>query len=171
MVQSPPYTGRPEPYATENISDQSTRTSTQGDSQGFTPPWAIKTPFHGMMQASFDTLKKLSHLPPNWDSYGALPPTPVALAVTKHFLTEIDTMLGQYADHHVQPELIVPLADGGVQIEWSTRAGELDIQVGPTGTFGYLWTDQREPKPLYREADNSSWETIIQLIIVFVLES
>lgn len=170
MVQSPPYTGRPEPYAVENVTDQSANTSTLGDSQGFTPPWAIRVPSHGMMQASFDTLRELSRLQPNWDSYGASPPTRLAITLAKHLLTETNNILGQYAGHRVQPELIVPLADGGVQIEWSSHMGELDIQVSPTGALGYLWIDQRRAEPIYREGDNSSWETVIRLIATFILE-
>lgn len=70
----------------------------------------------------------------NWDGYGAPPldhstlDRALALLAT---ITERET---------VEPSL-VPSAHGGVQLEWHTLRGDLEIELEPSGSISILYTD------------------------------
>lgn len=63
---------------------------------------------YGMINAE-GALKAVSHLPENWDSYGAEPPSDAAVAASKSILTALCKSL-------ILPSTIVPSATGGVSI-------------------------------------------------------
>ena len=51
----------------------------------------------------------LSHLPPNWDTYGALAPNQKAIDLTKEFLLAIDD---------VPPTAIMPSVENGIGLTY-----------------------------------------------------
>lgn len=71
-------------------------------------------------QRAVAELAQLERLTPDWDGYGGLPVARVhanrALRFLRRFMTDQSPM----------PE-IVPLADGGVQLEWRLPAGRVDF--------------------------------------------
>lgn len=68
-------------------------------------------------------LAEIAALPADWDSYGARPISPVAIAETRRLLA---AMCGDGL-----PTAIVPLCKGGVQLEW--------VAGGPGGPGGPGW--------------------------------
>jgi hypothetical protein len=116
------------------------------------------------------SVQELRSLRANWDSYGAHAPTTAAintatqLAVKLHYLALI-----WGPDSSTQPEAVAPLADGGVQIEWAAQTRTAEIQIGPTGSLGYLFVDRSTPETKYVEADDVPEQSLISRIIAFVL--
>jgi len=80
-----------------------------------------------------DALARLTHLTElgaNWDSYGGDPVTADALAQTRALINMLS------AWHAVAPNLppqVVPVPDGGVQIEWHENGYDLDVEIHPDG--------------------------------------
>ena len=92
------------------------------------------------LEHSLQTLRRLSDLLPNWDSYGGLPPTGSALAIARRLLAGIASEMAGVAARDGTPYHITPLADGGILLEWETRGNgdELAVDIGADGEFGYL---------------------------------
>lgn len=65
-------------------------------------------------------LDELAKLQPDWDSYGATPITPEAIATARLMLTE-------------RPA-IVPTTKGGIAFEWPSSA-EVNVEIEPDGTI------------------------------------
>jgi hypothetical protein len=65
-------------------------------------------------------LADLEQLPPGWDSHGGR-------AVTRHHSTRALNFLGQVMADNTLIPAIVPLADGGLQLEWRSPELEVDL--------------------------------------------
>lgn len=92
-------------------------------------------------------LDEIATLPDNWDSYGADTPWPDAIATARRIVT-----LFQHAP------AIVPLSDGGVQLEWYREGFELEIRVEPHGEVDpdiSLDADRSHSSPSVPEKDNN----------------
>ena len=72
-------------------------------------------------------LRQLARLPPDWDSYGARPPAAAALHAARR--------LGAALPAGAPPPGAVPLADGGLQLEWHLPRGEIAVVVAPAGAL------------------------------------
>lgn len=84
-----------------------------------------------------DRLQHLSKLPDGWDSYGGRAPSDesvfTALLVISHTLK-----------YESAPPAIVPLSEGGVQLEWYGNGEELEIRIGSSGQISAIRFDERE---------------------------
>jgi hypothetical protein len=129
----------------------------------------LRVPAQDVMRATSQALRELRNLPANWDSYGARPPTRVAIDTAQALLSSVYSVLARVPAERLQPELLVPLADGGVQIEWSAHTVSVEVQVGPTGTLGYLYVDRSTPEGRYSERDDAPWAIIFSHIVSVVL--
>jgi hypothetical protein len=129
----------------------------------------LSVPAQRAMRDSLNVLREMAHLAKNWDSYGGLPPTRIAIGTARALLDNVYSALAEASGDRIQPEIIVPLADGGVQIEWSTHTASVEVQVGPSGTLGYLYVDRSTPETKYNERDDVRWETIFSLIASVIL--
>ncbi len=129
----------------------------------------LRIPAQDVMRATSQALRELRNLPANWDSYGARPPTRVAIDAAQALLASVYSFLAGVPAERVQPELLVPLADGGVQIEWSAHTVSVEVQVGPMGTLGYLYVDRSTPEGRYSERDDAPWASILSHIASVVL--
>jgi len=56
------------------------------------------------------------------------------------------------------------LADGGVQIEWRTGEREIEVEIGPDGSFGYLWIESGSSGQHFDEAGNSTLDNVADLV-------
>lgn len=83
-----------------------------------------------------DKLQQLSKLGDNWDSYHAQPVSDsaifAALVVMAHVLKDGSTA-----------PTIVPISEGGVQMEWYGNGEELEIRVGALGDISAFRFDER----------------------------
>lgn len=83
-----------------------------------------------------DRLQHLSKLTEGWDSYGGHYPSDqsifTALVVISHVL-----------EYESTAPAIVPLSEGGVQLEWYGSGEELEIRVGASGEISAFRFDER----------------------------
>lgn len=119
-------------------------------------------------QDAMERLAYLETLPADWDAEGASAPSPRAIATGHDFLIRAAWSLGGLVSEHperLRPFAVVPLADGGVQIEWRTPEGnDLEVQIGPDGTFGYLLIEQRDEGRVFREDEGVSSDVVLRLL-------
>ena len=112
------------------------------------------------------TLMRLEEFPslePNWDSYGADPITPLAIRIARriaecvtasHMATGLPDLYALHA---------VPLAHGGVQLEWDTEGQSLEVAIGPDGRLAYLYVDERGGQPASQESECATEDVILGL--------
>ena len=105
------------------------------------------------LQRAFERLGELTRLGPNWDSYGAEPISPQAIALARQFLTAVAERFAAWAGDRVHPYVIVPLANGGVQLEWRGPGGDLEVEIGPAGDFAYLLITGQGAARTFEERD------------------
>ncbi len=79
-------------------------------------------------------IRGFATLAPNWNSYGAKPIAPAAMAVAEKLLARVMRTFG------IRPDIIAPVATGGVHFEWSGTEAEIDVRINPDGTYSYLST-------------------------------
>jgi hypothetical protein len=81
---------------------------------------------------TLDALHRLAGLSDGWNGYGAPPVHAGSVTATLSFLS-----------HAALPDApapaIVPLGDGGVQLEWRSGALELDVGINPDGTYDAVY--------------------------------
>jgi hypothetical protein len=63
----------------------------------------------------------------------------------------------------------VPLADGGVQIEWRGPSGELEVQIWSPEELGYLFVKGEGPSRVFEEKDGASWTEILRLVVQVII--
>ena len=94
----------------------------------------MKPPAHLDPLQQLATLELLSE---DWDGYGAVPPTTVALKEARRLIRDVQrgatTQIPEASPYDVSP---VP--SGGIAIEWRGRSETLQLEVGPGGQLGYL---------------------------------
>jgi hypothetical protein len=83
-------------------------------------------------------LAELAVLEADWDSYGADPPTDLAIMTARQVLQAVAKRLVSAAGADPAPYFIAPVPTGGVQLEWTGPASEIEVEVGPEGALGYL---------------------------------
>ena len=89
------------------------------------PPCATRNDYADVL---FD-LQTLSHLAPDWDSYGSSPPDKGILDKAEAFLLSLPT--------GTPSPSVVPVSGGGVQFEWYEDC-YLEIEFQPNGGIEYL---------------------------------
>lgn len=77
---------------------------------------------------------RIMQLPPNWDSYGAQPVQSVLVGKALEILPRV--ML-----EDSPPPSIVPLTDGGLQMEWHLKGRDLEIVVAADESPTYYYRD------------------------------
>jgi hypothetical protein len=94
-----------------------------------------------LMASAGSKLDELARLEPDWDSYGARPVSAIAINQANRLLLDVARRyleLGYPEVSRVKPWFIAPLADGGIQIEWRSDAGAMEVEIGGDGRFEYL---------------------------------
>ena len=121
--------------------------------------------FAGPLARELAKLARFAELPPDWDSYGADPVSPAAIAATRETLTAVTSLLVHQTPSSARPSALAPLANGGIQIEWDGPSGELTIEVGPEGEIGFLAVERVGDQEFYHDEDAAdlsiiqSWAT------------
>ena len=85
-------------------------------------------------QEDVSRLTEVSRLPKGWDSYGAMQIEPQVISHAREILEK--TM-----DDEIPVPQIVPVYDGGIQLEWHTDSIDFEIHLAPSGKGGYFWED------------------------------
>ncbi len=135
------------------------------------PTLTSSTSLEGWIQEELVRLDDIAKLGSDWDSYGADPPSPLAIDMASKFLRIVNEKLGRLALEQSRPQIVAPRPDGGIQIEWGTRPVKIAIHTDPSGGLGYLYVDRQKDIPEYKEVASASWDEVLQLIakVVFTV--
>ncbi len=82
---------------------------------------ALESPFPAWLRPTVQALTDLLQLPQNWDGYGAA-------QVRKQIAQQALLVLVEVMENDAPIPGIVPLSDGGVQVEWHRRGKNLEIE-------------------------------------------
>lgn len=116
------------------------------------------------LQPVLQRLEEIASLGQDWDSYGAQAPSRRALATARHLAGAVAESFAPAVGTHALPDAVLPLADGGLQMEWRSGDGILEIDVDPEGRLGYLLQYDTGTGTQYDEADEVSWFKVLSLL-------
>jgi hypothetical protein len=105
------------------------------DAGSQTPAW---------LEPALAEFERIMNLPRDWDAYGS---DPIALETIVRALL----VLTEYMGPDTAPPWIVPLSDGGIQLEWRRDGSTLEVEVpaGDGAPATAYWMD---------EESGESWE-------------
>lgn len=109
-----------------------------------------------MLITAMRKLDELKNLPEDWDSYGADPISPNAIAKAKSIIISVVKSFSNAIGDVVQLTDVIPIADGGVQLEWVGPHAELEIEISPNGTIGLLYISGSGDRRKYEESEDNS---------------
>jgi hypothetical protein len=99
--------------------------------QGTTLEFISTAGYPSWLLAVLQRLLPLTKLPANWDSYGSLPPS-------FEFVQRVVAQLNDAEALNVAAPDVVPMAGGGIQLEWGLGNKELEIAFLGNGRLSYL---------------------------------
>lgn len=89
---------------------------------------------HAWLQATIDEMRGLLRLRQGWDSYAACPISPYVV------VRALRLLLDSLPDKGPAPQ-VVPMADGGLQLEWHRRGLNIEVTVPPSGPVEVWYED------------------------------
>jgi hypothetical protein len=104
-------------------------------------------------------IARFATLEADWDGHGARIPTQVALRTAGELVRHVFSALAGTV-----PSWISPLPSGGVQIDWNGTTAELEVDVDPSGTLGYLLTRGQGASATYDEGDDTTADAVLALL-------
>lgn len=110
--------------------------------------------------ATRERLLELSRLEPDWDSYDALSPSHRAIAAAGTLVSRIIARVGTKG----VPHEIMPIADGGISLEWRYPVIELGMNACPEGGWSYLLVERDEKGRHYTEGYDLSDDDALALV-------
>ena len=131
-------TGSLQPALVRQIRMRSPRGDIVVELEGQEPPW---------LEPALEELNQLLQLPPNWNSYNAMPIEPLAVVRTIELLDAV------MEDSTPFPQF-VPTPQGGVQLEWDMRGMAIEVESYPSGTREMYVQDQRNGTEQERALDS-----------------
>lgn len=117
-----------------------------------------------VLQDKLAHLEKLAGLRPDWDSYGADPPSARAIAVAARIIVGAWGHYRGSDPSSVLPWAIIPLS-GGIQLEWHAPGAALEIEIDAQGEIGYLAEHGVDPNRQFEEGDNIPYGRAIELAV------
>ena len=99
-------------------------------------------------ERAIERLTELARLEHDWDSYGADPPAPRAISMATAM---VERTAGRFDESGI-PREIMPIADGGIQLEWRDTVGELALNAAPDGTWSSLLVQHGPEGRTFEEA-------------------
>lgn len=114
-------------------------------------------------------LEKFHLLGPNWDSYDADPIAPVAIERARGLLLSLRQALGRYVGERFLPLNVVPLVDGGVQLEWQSSARSLEVEITASGDLVCFQAQGSDPNRTTYEKEGADTAEVQQLVASIVI--
>ncbi len=121
--------------------------------EGFSPPATQVV----LGERNLAILNRLLALPEGWDGFRAMPVTQIAAKVAMTALFEVAH------DGSLSPQ-VVPLVDGGVQLEWHAGGYSLEIEIDALGTRHYFAVNDRGEIVLNAEPADAKVEDLLGLV-------
>jgi hypothetical protein len=159
-------------------SAENARTPSRGQLRENTDTTSEKTTLAPCFYEAVGQFCAFRQLPRNWDSYDADPIKEDAINAATDLFSDIQDRFFRGRDIDVpfdplsvppsspeKPAGVVPLNDGGLQLEWIGPLGdEIQVQVGPSGCFEYLLILGGGESRQYRESNNVTTDEVLTLI-------
>lgn len=114
--------------------------------------------------AAFERLGELSRLGEDWDGYGGHPPSAVSVATASQMIVAVAQRLGDLLGTGATPHTVMPVADGGIIVEWRADRISVHLDVAGDGNLGHLIDDRRGPERRFEEADNLALDAAPSLV-------
>lgn len=114
---------------------------------------------------SFERISEMVQLPNNWDGYGAVPPTAMAVAKALTLIVSSAEETTRDIGHPIAPWTSAPIADGGLQVEWKGNRARIEVQVTPDGSYGFLAKWGRGDDVHYTENEDVALPDMVKLIV------
>jgi hypothetical protein len=83
--------------------------------------YALKPVFPAWLQPTIQSFRDLLQMPPNWDGYAAS-------QMDEQIVRQALLLLAEVMENDAPPPSVVPLSDGGVQVEWHRHGRNLEIE-------------------------------------------
>lgn len=117
------------------------------------------------LQPALERLEEFKMLREDWDSYGAVPISAIAISGARELAAEIISKHALSIRPAGYAFNVVPTPDGGVQLEWDIDARHLEIAVSPQGSLAYLFATTRN-----EERQISAGEHVIRDVVLQIAE-
>lgn len=101
-----------------------------------------------------ERLNRLQELTYNWDRQGALPNRYDVVVFATTFMQQI------LFDNTAAPQ-ILPLASGGLQLEWHTKGIDLEIEIAAPNEVYIIFEDELAPETNFDTELNSDYSSLI----------
>lgn len=121
----------------------------------------LQQTIHAALEPAMRTIAEFAELGPDWDSYGAKPPTPEARRIVADSLQLFVSALAPFVGERALPYWVSPLRNGGVQIEWRSPATDLEVEVGPEGGLSFLFREGQGEGRSVEESDDANLEDVV----------
>lgn len=109
-------------------------------------------------------MTQLTQLESDWDSYGALPVSPVAFVKTCQLLIDVKYSLSALVGEQLLPSDVAPIADGSLQLEWRVPHGKLEVEIKPDMDFSYLLLRGEGSERKFEEKDRVSLSEVLNVV-------
>lgn len=116
------------------------------------------------LQPTLHRIAQFADLAPDWDSYGAEPPTAKALLGAARLAAMMAEIFAPVAGQRALPWTVVPLANGGMQLEWKGPEGSLETEIAPDGRLGYLLETGQGAGVSYQKGDDITDQELERLL-------
>ena len=118
----------------------------------------------GRLDEALEWLAEIARLEPDWDSYGALRPSPAAVDRARTFIGRAVVRLGPVG----APHEVMPIADGGISLEWRYPTVELGLNACPEGGWTSLLVERNGPdrraRSSYNLSDDDALEQVVHIV-------
>ena len=117
-----------------------------------------------VLRPTLKRLAELEALEADWDTYGALPLTSTALARADTMIRKVVDLHGAALGERAAPYTVMPIADGGVSIEWRGAGADLELDIGPSGELSYLLIMQGDDGRQFEEGSDLPDQQALDLV-------
>jgi hypothetical protein len=116
------------------------------------------------LDSAFRDLEELAELEADWDTYGGLPPSAHATATAGRAMVAVMERFGSSVGERAAPYAVLPIADGGIQVEWRGLGREIEVSISPSGNISYLLIEPSDDGPKFQKGARTGLSAITDTI-------
>jgi hypothetical protein len=117
-----------------------------------------------LIDAAFRRLEEIEALGADWDSYGSEATKHMAVATAHRLIWQVYMWSLSARRTPSTPYSVLPLSDGGVQVEWRGPAAAVEVEISSEGVLGYLLARGSGPTREFEERDGVPECQILELV-------
>jgi hypothetical protein len=121
-------------------------------------------PVRGIMPSTFERLRALIKLEPDWDSRGGRPLSLLSIGKAVDLLLDLTQQRSASTADGLRPFGISPLGDGGIQLEWRGPLGDVEVEIHSDGEYSYLLIERDGNERRFEEVEKASAPEILVLL-------